>query len=58
MAREEWSELIRYVWAATDAVMLTLVLWLTDNVQSPVVVGYPALIATSGLWFRERLVCS
>ena len=56
MAREEWSELIRYVWAATDAVMLTLVLWLTDNVQSPVVVGFPALIATSGLWFRERLV--
>jgi serine/threonine-protein kinase len=56
MTRENWSEPVRYVWAATDAVMLTLVLWLTDNVQSPVVVGFPALVATSGLWFRVRLV--
>jgi serine/threonine-protein kinase len=56
MSRERWSELVRYAWAATDAILLTLVLWLTDTIQSPVVVGYPALIATSGLWFRQRLV--
>jgi serine/threonine-protein kinase len=56
LSHEESAEPVRYVWAATDAVMLTLILWLTDNVQSPVVVGFPALVATSGLWFRERLV--
>jgi serine/threonine-protein kinase len=56
MSHERSAEPARYAWAATDAIMLTLILWLTDNVQSPVVVGFPALIATSGLWFRERLV--
>jgi serine/threonine-protein kinase len=56
VGREKWSEAVRYAWAATDALLLTLVLWLTDTIQSPVVVGYPALIAASGLWFRHRLV--
>jgi serine/threonine-protein kinase len=56
MTRAIWPEPVRYAWAATDAALLTLVLWLTDTIQSPVVVGYPALIATSGLWFRQRLV--
>lgn len=56
MTRGLWSEWLRYGWSATDAALLTLVLWLTDTIQSPVVVVYPALIATSGLWFRQRLV--
>jgi serine/threonine protein kinase len=56
MARTSVAEAVRYLWAATDAILLTLILWLTATIQSPVVVVYPALIATSGLWFRQRLV--
>jgi serine/threonine-protein kinase len=56
MTQGQWSEPVRYAWAATDAALLTFILWLTQTIQGPVVVGYPALIATAGLWFRERIV--
>jgi len=56
LAREKWSEWVRFVWAATDAVLFTLVLWLTGGPESPVAIVYAALITTAGLWFRVRLV--
>jgi serine/threonine-protein kinase len=56
MSRQKWAEATRYAWAGTDALLLTLIFWLTGSVQSPVVVTYPGLIAASGLWFRQRLV--
>ena len=43
-------------WAVADSVFLTLNLWLLDAGTSSMVVGYPLVIAASGLWFRLSLV--
>ncbi len=51
-----WPELIRMACAATDIVLLTVILNVLDAIHSALVVGYPLLIAASGLWFRVRLV--
>jgi serine/threonine-protein kinase len=56
LRKNRWAELARYAWAATDVLALTGVLLLIDAFQSNTVVGYPLLIAASGLWFRVRLV--
>jgi serine/threonine-protein kinase len=47
---------VRAAWAAADLVFLTLTLWLLDAVGSSMVVGYPLVVAASGLWFRVDLV--
>jgi hypothetical protein len=47
---------VPFAWALTDVVLLTSLLVLTENWVGPVLVGYPLLIAASGLWFRVRLV--
>jgi eukaryotic-like serine/threonine-protein kinase len=39
-----------------DVSLLTVLLILTENWLSPLLVGYPLLIAASGLWLRVRLV--
>ena len=54
--RNRWQDSVRLAWAAADVVMLTLILWLLDAVGNSMVVGYPLLVAASGLWFRVRLV--
>ena len=54
--RNRWQDSVRLAWAAADVVMLTLILWLLDAVSNAMVVGYPLLVAVSGLWFRVRLV--
>jgi serine/threonine-protein kinase len=56
LRRDRFSTLARYAWAATDILALTGVLLLIEGVESPLLVGYCMLIATSGLWFRIRLV--
>jgi serine/threonine-protein kinase len=43
-------------WAVADSGFLTLSLWLLDGGASSMVVGYPLVIAASGLWFRLSLV--
>ncbi len=43
-------------WLGVDVVLLTLILRILDASNSSLVVGYPLLIAASGLWFRVRLV--
>jgi serine/threonine-protein kinase len=53
---EAWSRAIRYVWSAVDVVLLTALLLLDQVWLSPVIVGFPVLIAASGLWFQVRLV--
>jgi serine/threonine-protein kinase len=50
------TETVRMVWAATDITLVTVVLKILDALQSTLLVGYPLLIAASGLWFRARLV--
>jgi len=50
------SEAIRVGWAATDIVLLTGMLKILGAMESTLVVGYPLLIAASGLWYRVRLV--
>ncbi len=47
---------LRAAWIAADVAALTALLWLLGAVESSLVVGYPLLIAASGLWGRARLV--
>lgn len=46
----------RFAWSATDVALLTFLLMLTSYQEGPMLVGYPVLVACSGLWFRVRLV--
>jgi serine/threonine-protein kinase len=50
------SDLIRIFWSAADILFLTIELKLLDRFESTLLVGYPLLIAASGLWCRVRLV--
>jgi serine/threonine-protein kinase len=43
-------------WMAVDVIALTLLLRMLDAANSVLVIGYPMLVAASGLWSRERLV--
>ena len=54
--RNRWQDSVRLAWASADVMMLTLILWLLGAAGSTMVVGYPLLVAASGLWFRVRLV--
>ncbi|MDA1013411.1 MAG: serine/threonine-protein kinase [Planctomycetota bacterium] len=49
----------RFAWCATDVILLTLVLLLSGKAGQPIgplLIGYPTLVAASGLFFRVRLV--
>lgn len=54
--RERWRNTIRPAWAAADVAFLTIILWQLDAVGSSMIVGYPLVVAVSGLWFRVGLV--
>jgi serine/threonine-protein kinase len=58
--RLSWSEgqkeSLRPVWIAIDVALLTLLLGVLDAVSTELVLGYPLLIAISGLWSRVWLV--
>lgn len=56
MERPRQAELSRYLWAATDATLLTLALLLSSPPASGLLIGYPLLVVASGLFFRVRLV--
>ncbi len=56
MNRPAWSEHMRFVWIWLDVVFFSLVLYVDDALAGPLLVGYPLLIAASGLWFRDTLV--
>jgi serine/threonine-protein kinase len=53
---ERGANLARFAWSASDVIVFTFLLILTDNATSPLLIGYALLIAMSGLWFQERLV--
>ena len=59
--RDRGRDPVRLAWAAADVAFLTLILWLFAAAGSPAVggsmiVGYPVVVAASGLWFRVGLV--
>jgi serine/threonine-protein kinase len=57
LLRAEWRvRWIRPAWLGADVVLLTVILRLLEAWGGTVVVGYPLLVAASGLWFRVRLV--
>jgi serine/threonine-protein kinase len=45
-----------YVWSAADILLLTAVQLVTEAGLSPLIIGYPFLIAAAGLWTRRRMV--
>ncbi|HEV3145856.1 MAG TPA: serine/threonine-protein kinase [Gemmataceae bacterium] len=50
------NRLVPYFWSFTEVLLLTTMLLVTDSFASPLEIGYPLLIAVTGLWVRERLV--
>ena len=61
MRRLRLPDFVQYAWAASDAVFLTLLLYVTPSEPGqhgagPLLVGYPLLIVVAGQFFRVRLV--
>jgi serine/threonine-protein kinase len=57
LRRRDRSDAVRMLWAATDIGLLTILLRIIDaRANGSTLVGYPLLIAASGLWFRVHLV--
>jgi serine/threonine-protein kinase len=59
--RDRGRDPARPAWVVADVAFLTLILWLfaaagSSAVGGSMVVGYPAVVAASGLWFRVELV--
>ena len=59
--RDRGRDTVRLAWTAADMAFLTLILWLfavagSSAVGSSMAVGYPVMVAASGLWFRVGLV--
>lgn len=48
----------RFAWALADSLLLTTLIYLADAPRGPLLIGYPLLIAASGLFFRVRLVAA
>ncbi len=46
----------RFVWGTLDSMLLLAALLVASGAMSPLVMGYPLIIAASGLWFRVRFV--
>ncbi len=51
-----WDISTRFAWGGLDSICLLAVLLVAHGAVSPLIVGYPLLIVTSGLWFRVRFV--
>lgn len=54
--RARRSDGVRSLWSAADMLCLTLSIWVLEAMDSPLLIGYPLMVAASGLWFRERIV--
>src|SRR5207248_1970309 len=54
--RKEGLDWIPFAWSAADVILLTALLVIDNVLDTPFLVAYPTLIATSGLWFRVTLV--
>jgi serine/threonine-protein kinase len=56
LRRSNDNDIARYLWAAADAYLLTMALYVAADPLGPLLVGYPLLIVASGLFFRVRFV--
>jgi eukaryotic-like serine/threonine-protein kinase len=56
LKHQRWASVARFIWAGSDAVLLTAVLLAVDALEGPLLACFPALVAASGLWFRVSLV--
>jgi eukaryotic-like serine/threonine-protein kinase len=56
LRRPGWGEWAAYAWSAADVLMLTGVQLVTQSGVSPVIIGYPFLVAAAGLWTKTRMV--
>jgi serine/threonine-protein kinase len=54
--RNHWALKARLCWAGTDVLLLTCLLLINQELESPIPVLYGVLVAASGLWFRLRLI--
>ena len=55
--RRGWKiNILRFVWSATDILLLTVILKTLDGMETSLVGAYALLIAASGLWSSVRLV--
>jgi serine/threonine-protein kinase len=53
----DWRpDLARMAWVGADVCVLTSLLSITRGYHTPILVGYPFVIAASGLWFAVPLV--
>jgi serine/threonine-protein kinase len=50
--RDRGRNAVPPAWAAVDVALLTFILRLLDAADDAMVVGYPLVVAASGLWFR------
>ena len=54
--KERWQAHARFGWAAADCILLTMALAFADGPRGLLLIGYPLLVAASGLFFKVRLV--
>ena len=55
--RKGWrSDRVRLCWSSADLIFLTMALKLLNRAESTLLIGYPLMIAASGLWFRINMV--
>lgn len=53
---QPWQSFMPFVWIAVDTLCLSATLWLDEAMPGPLVIGFPVLVAASGLWFRAPVV--
>jgi serine/threonine-protein kinase len=56
MHNDSLAQPARFGWAASDVLILTSLLYLSDLPIGAILIGYPLLIAAAGLFFLVRLV--
>ncbi|MFO0807165.1 MAG: serine/threonine-protein kinase [Gemmataceae bacterium] len=56
LALPQWSMIAACLWSAADVLLLTAVQLAVGAWQSPLLIGYPFLVAASGLWSRVPIV--
>jgi serine/threonine-protein kinase len=56
LRKPKWATAAIFAWAGADALLLLAVVSFGSGIASPLMVGYPILVAWAGLWYRVRLV--
>jgi serine/threonine-protein kinase len=56
MNHKPWADATRFLWAAVDVLLFSVIVLVADDINTPVVIGYPLIVAAAGLWFRVTLV--